>query len=325
MSDTLSGLLHALLLDGNGGGRALTWPEVQQWTPAQGVLWLHLDYSEAAVQTWLEQDDTVPPLARAALLAEDSRPRCSPMGEGFLMALRGVNPRPESDPDDLVSLRLFLTESRLITTRRRPLEATAEIVGKVQQGIGPKGSMACVVALAQALVRPMEAIVDTFEERIDGLEESLVAEQGEVDRNSLTQLRQQVIALRRYLSPQREALSRLASERQPWIPARHQLWLREVLDHLSRHIEGIDEVRERAALIQEELLGRASEELNGRMYMLSIIAAIFLPLGFLTGLLGINVGGIPGEGEHWAFWAVVFGMFAVVALQLWLLRWKRWL
>jgi len=66
-------------------------------------------------------------------------------------------------------------------------------------------------------------------------------------------------------------------------------------DRLIRHIEDLDAVRERAAVTQEELLSRLSEQMNIRMYVLSMVATIFLPLGFLTGLLGINVGGIPGR------------------------------
>ncbi len=325
MKDSLPGLLHALLLDGRGGARTLSWQEVVAWQPDQGVLWVHVDFSNPEARRWLLEEAGLPPLAAAALVAEDTRPRCTPMEEGIVVTMRGINPNPEADPEDMVSLRLYLSEHRVVSARRRPLETTATILRQLEKGTGPKGSMACVVALAQGLVLPLEAVVETFEEQIDDLEEALVRDEAEVDRNALTGLRQQVIALRRYLAPQRDALGRLATERQPWIPPKHQLWLREVLDHLTRHIEGIDEVRERASVIQEELLGRASEQLNGRMYMLSIVAAIFLPLGFFTGLLGINVGGIPGEGETWAFWAVVGVMLLVVALQLWLLRWKRWL
>jgi hypothetical protein len=65
------------------------------------------------------------------------------------------------------------------------------------------------------------------------------------------------------------------------------LRIREVSDRLIRNIEDLDAVRGRAAVTQEELLSRLSEQMNSRMYVLSVVAAIFLPLGFLTGLLGI--------------------------------------
>ena len=81
--------------------------------------------------------------------------------------------------------------------------------------------------------------------------------------------------------------------------------MREVSDQLARYLEDLDEARDRAAVTQEELVNRLSEQMNNKMYILSIVAAIFLPLGFLTGLLGINVGGwkrlLPLQFLHLSF------------------------
>ena len=83
-------------------------------------------------------------------------------------------------------------------------------------------------------------------------------------------------------------------------------------------------MRERVAVTQEELLSRLSDQMNTRMYVLSVVAAIFLPLGFLTGLLGVNVGGIPGVENPWAFYLfVLFLVGIVVAQMLWFKR-KKW-
>ena len=89
--------------------------------------------------------------------------------------------------------------------------------------------------------------------------------------------------------------------------------------------EDLEAVRERAAVSQEELLSRLSEQLNQRMYVLSIVAAVFLPLGFLTGLLGINVGGIPGADNAQAFWIFSGLLLIAVVIQLLVFRWKKWL
>ncbi len=101
--------------------------------------------------------------------------------------------------------------------------------------------------------------------------------------------------------------------------------LREVGDHLIRHVEDLDAVRERAAVVQEELGARLGDQLNRRMYLLSMIAAVFLPLGFLTGLLGINVAGIPGADYPWACAIFVALLSAVVAGQIWHSRRRGWL
>jgi zinc transporter len=96
--------------------------------------------------------------------------------------------------------------------------------------------------------------------------------------------------------------------------------LREVAERTARFVEDIDSARERAAVTQEELNNRLSEQMNKAMYLLSIVAAIFLPLGLLTGLLGINVGGIPGSESKWAFSLVTI---LLVCLAAFLVAWFK--
>jgi len=131
--------------------------------------------------------------------------------------------------------------------------------------------------------------------------------------------------MRRYLAPQRDALSRLLGEPIAWLEDIHRLRLRESADRIIRYIEDLDSARERAVVAQEELMGRLSEQMDNRMYVLSLVAAVFLPLGFLTGLLGINVGGIPGADYKNAFIVVSLILIAVVALQIWFFRAKKWI
>ena len=101
--------------------------------------------------------------------------------------------------------------------------------------------------------------------------------------------------------------------------------LHEASDRLTRHLEDIDAVRERATVTHEELLSRASEQLNQRLYVLSILSAIFLPLTFFTGLLGINVGGIPGAENPQAFIIFIGILAIIIAFQIWLFKYKKWL
>ncbi|USN98292.1 MAG: hypothetical protein H6810_08900 [Phycisphaeraceae bacterium] len=61
------------------------------------------------------------------------------------------------------------------------------------------------------------------------------------------------------------------------------------------------------------------------MHLLTLFAAVLLPLGLLTGLLGINVGGMPGANDPWAFWIVCVGLCVVAAGLVGLFRWLRWL
>ena len=94
---------------------------------------------------------------------------------------------------------------------------------------------------------------------------------------------------------------------------------------MTRTVEELDAARDRASVTQEELASRLTEMTNQRLYVLSIITAIFLPLGFVCSLLGVNVGGVPYKDSDWAFW-VLCALFALcIALQLWIFRRRGWL
>ena len=319
------GLLHALLLDGKGGSRDFEWSSVHSWTPEQGCLWLHFNYEEAEASDWLSEQSNLSGLAVQALLSEETRPRTTNLGSELLLALRGVNLNPGSDPEDMVSIRLWTDGQRIISTRRRQLLSTDDVLERIGAGIGPVDVGGLIVELIDRIVYRMSDTVDNFENDVMALEEQVMSEVPHRLRYDLAQLRKQTISLRRYLAPQREALNRLVLEKLAWITDDHRMQLREISDRLIRHIEDIDAVRERAAVTQEELLSQISEQMNSRMYVLSIVAAIFLPLGFFTGLMGINVGGMPGVESEQAFWMVVALCVGVMTVLGIVFRHKKWL
>ena len=318
-------LIFAKLLDGNGGARDVSAEEIAQWQPAQGLLWLHFDYSKAGTLQWLQEHSGLDDIAIAALVAEDTRPRATSHAGGLLMALRGVNMNPEADPEDMVSIRLCVDQHRIISSRKRRLLSVDDIVESFAEGEGPQNSADFVAILCDRLVRRMAGPIDTAEDKVDELEEMLLGSARAKLRSALGQVRRQSIALRRYLAPQREALSWVQSERLPWFGDVQRLQVREVSDRLAQYIETLDSIRERAAVSQEELVNQISEESNSRMYVLSIVSAIFLPLGFATGLLGINVGGIPGADNSDAFAIFIGILVGISAALLVFFRYKKWL
>ena len=100
--------------------------------------------------------------------------------------------------------------------------------------------------------------------------------------------------------------------------------LRESADTVTRHIEDLDSARDRASVAHEEFSSRMAEQMNSRMYVLSLIAGLFLPLGFLTGLLGVNVGGIPLAEDPGGFIEVVIFLVVLIVVQVVVFRYKKW-
>lgn len=323
--DEVNGLIGAYALDGAGGGEALDWEGVKAWRPGQGFLWVHLDFTHPASQQWVCEESGVEEVVSEALLADETRPRSLVLKGGLLVMLRGVNSNPGADPEDMVAVRIWVEKDRVISTRRRRLLSIMDVRRSIEQGDGPRTPGELLVELSDRLVARMADVIDGVDEEVDRLEDEVVAEERAQLRHQLAELRREVIGLRRYLAPQREAMARLSQEKVAYLSDEDRIRLREVTDRVVRYVEDLEAARDRASVVQEELNNRLSEQMNSRMYVLSLVAAVFLPLGFLTGLLGINVAGIPGAEYPFAFEIVILLLIAVVVLQVWLFKRRRWL
>lgn len=298
----------------------MDWEEVRDWKPDKGWIWIHLDRKSEITRQWLAEKSGLNDLVSEALLAEETRPRSFTVDEGLILILRGVNLNPGADPEDMISIRIWIEENRVITLRHTPLMAIQDLRESIASGKGPREPSDFLVQLCSRLIDRIGPVLETLDEEVDNLEEQVVEAQSYELRTKLGGLRRQAISLRRYIAPQRDVMSRLHAERVPWLDDLHKSQLREVGDRLTRYVEDLDSARERAAVTQEELAGRLSEQMNKTMYILSIVAGIFLPLGLLTGLLGINVGGVPGTESSWAFGIVCLILLFMAGVGVFIFR-----
>jgi zinc transporter len=315
----------AYLLDRQGSGTRVGWEALTSWRPEQGLLWVHFDITDPGPDAWLEEKSGLEPPIAAALLAEDTRPRSAPSRNGLLVILRGVNLNPGAEPDDMVSVRVWLESDRIITTRRRRLQTSADIRAALDTGEGPVSSGDFLCFLVERLVDRIGESVDELDEQIDAVEES-VSERNLMElRAQLTDLRRQTAHLRRFMAPQRDALDRLVRQPDPILAERDNLSLREQADRVQRYIEDLDLIRERGMVSQEEFLSRIAYQQNQRVLVLSVVSAVFLPLTFLTGLMGMNVGGLPGADSRFGFLGVLLAIGGIAGGVGWYFRRRRWL
>lgn len=315
--------LHAVVLDGQGGCRAATAKEVTSGASADGVLWQHLNYSDPATETWIHKASGVDEVIAEALLVGDPRPRSLVSGDGLLVVLRGINVNPGADPEDMVSVRIWVEKGRVISLRNRKLAALTEVMGQLVDGRGPIDSGDLLHEIADRMLDRIGDVVEEIEDATDELEERVLTAEGRELRTQLSELRRQSIVLRRHIAPQRDTLSRLHTERVTWLTELARARLRESADRVTRYQETLDAARERAAVTYEELSNRLAEQMNETMYLLSIVAAIFLPLSLLTGLLGINVGGVPGVDKDWAFTVVTVVLIVGGIAEWWWFKRRR--
>ena len=319
------GLLHALLLDGNGGARPVDPADIEKWRPEDGLLWLHLDVAEKLPVKWMRNTLGLDRVVVDALNADETRPRSLNIGDGLLTVLRGVNMNPGEDPEDMVSIRLWIERDRIVSTRRRKLLSVQDLRDQLQQGAGPRTAGEFLASLIGRLADRIGGFFDTIEENLSAIEEAEADDSVQTRRHSLAALRRQVASVRRFIAPQRDALDRLYRNPGTLLSDAEANSLREEADRVTRYLEDLDLARERAVVLQEELMNELAQQQNTRMYVLSVVAAIFLPLTFVTGLLGMNVGGLPGVESPLGFGIAVVVMVATSAAMLVYFRFRKWL
>lgn len=317
--------VQAFLLDKNGGALELSYEELETVDKTNKILWVHFDYSSLEAVEWITNKSNINSVAIDALLTEETRPRTTVLGDALLIALRGVNLNPNSKPEDMISIRLYISPTMIISTRKRNLLSISEIIDDLKSGNGPKSSSEFLVQLTLRVTDRMDNVIDEIQDRTDYLEENLIESTDVEIRSEILSIRRETIVLKRYLNPQKEALIKLYNEKIPWIDEYQRIELRETNDQLMRHIEELDTIRDKVILIQEELANSMSEQMNRKMYVLSIISAIFLPLTFLTGLLGINIGGIPGAKDDNAFYVFSLILIVLVTIQFFIFKRKNWI
>ena len=323
-----SGLVHGFVLDGQGGARRLAREALDSLSlQPEESLWLHWDRSHPMAQEWLRQRSGLSEFSCDLLLEENTRPRLLALpGDELLLFLRGVDLNPGAEPEDMVSIRIFANAQQLISMRLRPMRAVNDLALQFAQGQGPKTISELMLGLASQLTSKVESLVVALTDPVDGEEERIDADERYVpDHAQLQQVRRRSAGLRRFLAPQRDIYAQLSSHRRPWFDEAASGYWNELHNHLTRCLEELELIRERVALILESEHRRMSEQMNRTMYRFGIITGFFLPLSFLTGLLGINVGGIPGAEQSYSFAVVCVLMVALTTGQWWLFRRLRWL
>jgi len=319
-------LLFGRVLDGKGGARVIGWQEARDLQPAAAgeVLWLHMCRTQAGVQDWLMDTLGVPEPTAELLISDTTRPRAFREGETLVATLRGINFNPGAEPEDMVSLQVWCDGARLVTLRRVPLQTPRDTRNELDDGHGPVDAGSLITSLTEHLIERMGHVILDLDDAIDKLEEDEADCADKAMLDEISRVRRECLALKRYMSPQHEALENISRDAPGWFEDHDRREIAESIDRLRRFVEDLDIAKESALVLQDDVRARLLERNARTQSLLSVVATIFLPLTFLSGALGMNVAGIPDAKDPHAFWEVM-GLCAVIAGgQLALFKRLKW-
>jgi zinc transporter len=267
------------------------------------LVWVHLTTNEIEAQTWLRDEAKLQGYVIDALTATETRPRCEGFDDGALLNLRGRSDEAMTSADPLASLRIWAVSGRVFSVTRKRLCAVGAVEKEVEAGrIRDPGDL--IAAFATAITTDLDPQVADLGDLLDDCEEQLDAHRVFELRRVVTQVRVASIGYRRFLNPQRGAIEKLATLPCDWLADDDRQHLNAAADRAARMAEELEAIRERSSLMHEALTDLRAEQIDSRALVISIVAMVFLPLTFLTGLYGMNVAGLPYAQAPWAFDAI---------------------
>ena len=275
-------------------------------------IWVHLTSRDEEAQAWLRDHAALDHFTIDALTALETRPRCEQIDGAAVLNLRGMTHETMASSDPLASIRLRADGTRVISVTRLPLDALDAARAAMAAGqIRDAGDL--IATLATAITEQLDPHVAQLGDSLDDCEEALDPRAAFDLRRSVSAARRQAIGYRRFLYPQRIALERLAGLPVVWLSDEDRLHVSAAADRAARMAEELESIRERAALIHETLTDLRAETIDQRSLLIAVVAMIFLPLTFITGLFGMNVDGIPFAHHPESFWAITGFSVAVAA------------
>ncbi|OTA15880.1 zinc transporter ZntB [Xenorhabdus vietnamensis] len=313
--------IYACQLNGKGGITAFGEDSL---VTAEQPVWQHLDYKNPDSHQWLMNTALLSSPVKEGLVSESIRPKVLRTGEGTLITLRSVNRNDNARPDHLVSFRIYINDKIIISSRHRKIHSIDQVQEDLHNGVGAKSTGNWLIEIAGAITDEVNDFIEELHDNLIELEDNIL-EQKVPGRGELVLLRKQLIVLRRYMAPQRDVFIRLASERLPWMSDEERRLMQEVSDRLGRGMDDLDGCIARTAILADEITSMMADAMNRRIYMMSLLTMIFLPTTFLTGLFGVNLGGIPGNKYQFGFGLFTLLLSLLMVIFAWWLRRSKWL
>lgn len=310
--------------DGRGGVRKLEEAEEADFaTPAKGFALISGNSRAPEFKVWLKRQ--VGDFNADLITVPSTRSRCTVFEDKALVVLRVA--RPGAEPEDVGRqlLSLWLEKGRVIIASELNIIDLLGIAAWQQTHHAPLSPADLVARLALRAADRIEPLIERMGDSLDGIEEALIANSNHGSRTKLAQLRRTLINMRRLIWPQRDALTTLEIEDLSFFSARDRVRLREAAARTARLGDEMQTLSERAVLVHEQLLDTRAEQMNRNMLVLAAATVVLMPLTVISGLLGMNVEGIPFHDSPYAFWVVTGGLGLLGVAIFLFMRKRKWM
>lgn len=293
-----------------------------------GLLWVDISETKVDDGLFLERvfkfhqlaiEDCVSPLIHP--------PKIDDFDDYLFIVVHGINHVVESDIVETAELELFLGHNFVVTNHSTILYSTEAVRQQLENDARPMryGADFLAHSLVDTLIDNVLPTIDKMSDVAQDIEEETIRNPQPPTLEAILKLKRSTLRVHRVMTPQREIMNRLSRGESPIIRTEAQIYYRDIYDHLVR-IEDLNQtIRDRADNALATYLSAVANRQNETMRVLSIVAAIFLPLTLVAGIYGMNFEHMPELGWKWSYFAVLGFMGIVIISVIWWFWLKNWL
>lgn len=292
--------------------------------PDGSFVWLHFNLANAAAEPWLRAHAGLPDDFFDALHTGSRSTRIERDGDTLFAVINDVVFNFAFEASDVATLWVSVRPGSVVSARRSPLRSVDRLRTDVKRGLVPDTPVALLEHLLQHQADELQRIARLATDRVDEIEDEVLAGRVTQHGRELSRLRRMTVRLQRLLAPEPSAMLRLLSRPPAWVLSPDVQRLQQALDEFVVVLRDIGSLQERIKLLQDESSARVAEENNRSLFVLTMVTVLALPINLTSGLMGMNVGGVPFSQDGHGFWWMV----ALIASLTGLLAWwalRRWL
>jgi zinc transporter len=271
--------------------------------------WVHVNLVDARIRRWISAREDIPGEAKALLLDPEPRVRVESFEDGFAIALGDLHHDFEDDPDGFGMLRAYVTQGQILTARRRPIMSIRLLHAKVEHSTLSRDTTDMFELILRGHEEAVSSVVRRFADAVDDAEDEILAGHVKQQGSSLGRIRRLLARLRRHVHANGSVVAQVIAAQPAYWEQEHLELIRSCQERLEASAQDIELVSERARLLQEEIASLLSEATNKNLYLLSTMTTVLLPITLITGIFGMNLGGMPFADNPHGF-AIVMGVIS---------------
>lgn len=268
------------------------------------------------------------PLVQEDIVHTGQRPKYENLDEHIFVILKMFRYIEEDDEVEAEQVSIILGSNFVISFQEQEGDTFDFVRDRLRNNRGRirrMGADYLAYVLIDSIVDNYFSILEQYGEKIEALEEELTTNPSNETLNTIHHLKREIVLLRRSVWPLREVIGALQREESSLIGEAIVVFIRDLYDHTIQVIDSIDTLQEILSGLQDLYLSSVSNKMNEVMKVLTIFAAIFIPLTFMAGIYGMNFEFMPELKLRWAYPALWVAMITVALGLLAFFRRRKWL